>query len=44
LGGGGRPWYLGTTLVDNSGHWLQQEQPAVLSRLLVEFLNAARKG
>lgn len=36
--------YLGTTLVDNAGHWLQQEQPAGLSRLLVEFLNAAGKG
>ena len=30
--------YKGTHLVDGAGHWVQQEQPAVLSRLLVDFL------
>ncbi len=33
--------YKGTHLVDGAGHWVQQEQPAVLSRLLVEFLRAS---
>lgn len=30
--------YQGTHLVDGAGHWVQQEQPEVLSRLLIEFL------
>ena len=30
--------YKGTKLVDGAGHWVQQEQPAELSRLLLEFL------
>ena len=30
--------YRGTHLVDGAGHWVQQEQPEVLSRLLIEFL------
>ncbi len=30
--------YKGTTLVDGAGHWVQQEQPAELSRLLLQFL------
>jgi pimeloyl-ACP methyl ester carboxylesterase len=29
-------------LVDGAGHWVQQEQPAQVSRLLLEFLQAAR--
>jgi pimeloyl-ACP methyl ester carboxylesterase len=33
--------YKGTRLVDGAGHWVQQEQPAVLSRLLIDFLKAA---
>ena len=33
--------YKGTRLVDGAGHWVQQEQPAVLSRLLIEFLQSA---
>jgi pimeloyl-ACP methyl ester carboxylesterase len=33
--------YKGTYLVDGAGHWVQQEQPAVLSRLLIDFLKAA---
>lgn len=32
--------YKGTKLVDGAGHWVQQEQPDVLSRLLIEFLKA----
>jgi pimeloyl-ACP methyl ester carboxylesterase len=30
--------YQGTHLVDGAGHWVQQEQPDVLSKLLVDFL------
>ena len=32
--------YLGTHLVDGAGHWVQQEQPEVVSKLLLEFLSA----
>ncbi len=31
----------GCHLVDGAGHWVQQEQPAEVSRLLLEFLNHA---
>jgi pimeloyl-ACP methyl ester carboxylesterase len=35
---------LGCHLVDGAGHWVQQEQPREVSRLLVEFLaHAARQ-
>jgi pimeloyl-ACP methyl ester carboxylesterase len=30
--------YKGTHLVDGAGHWVQQEQPQALSKLLLEFL------
>jgi len=30
--------YQGTHLVDGAGHWVQQEQPEALSRLLIDFL------
>jgi pimeloyl-ACP methyl ester carboxylesterase len=30
--------YDGTHLVDGAGHWVQQEQPQVLSGLLIDFL------
>jgi pimeloyl-ACP methyl ester carboxylesterase len=30
----------GTHLVDGAGHWVQQEQPAAVSKLLVQFLQA----
>lgn len=33
--------YKGTQLVDGAGHWVQQEQPAALSRLLLAFLKSA---
>jgi pimeloyl-ACP methyl ester carboxylesterase len=33
---------LGCHLVDGAGHWVQQEQAAEVSRLLLEFLGAAR--
>lgn len=29
---------LGLQLIDGAGHWVQQEQPAAVSRLLIEFL------
>jgi pimeloyl-ACP methyl ester carboxylesterase len=32
---------LSCTLVGGAGHWVQQEQPAEVSRLLLEFLRAA---
>ncbi|MGY0571045.1 alpha/beta fold hydrolase [Bradyrhizobium sp. RDM12] len=32
---------LGCHLVDGAGHWVQQEQPAEVSRLLLEFLAKA---
>jgi pimeloyl-ACP methyl ester carboxylesterase len=33
---------IGCHLVDGAGHWVQQEQPTEVSRLLLEFLQAAR--
>jgi pimeloyl-ACP methyl ester carboxylesterase len=30
--------YVGTHLVEGAGHWVQQEQPEAVSRLLLEFL------
>lgn len=32
---------LGCHLVDGAGHWVQQEQPAEVSRLLLQFLDQA---
>jgi pimeloyl-ACP methyl ester carboxylesterase len=29
-------------LVDGAGHWVQQEQPAEVSRLLLQFLKDAK--
>jgi hypothetical protein len=29
---------IGCHLVDGAGHWVQQEQPGEVSRLLVQFL------
>jgi pimeloyl-ACP methyl ester carboxylesterase len=29
----------GTHLVDGAGHWVQQEQPEAVSRLLLQFLH-----
>jgi pimeloyl-ACP methyl ester carboxylesterase len=31
-------------LVDGAGHWVQQEQPAEVSRLLLQFLKQAKSG
>jgi len=33
---------IGCHLVDGAGHWVQQEQPGEVSRLLVQFLQAAK--
>ena len=33
---------IGCHLVDGAGHWVQQEQPGEVSRLLVQFLQDAR--
>jgi pimeloyl-ACP methyl ester carboxylesterase len=33
--------YKGTHLVDGAGHWVQQEQPEALTRLLLAFLKSA---
>jgi pimeloyl-ACP methyl ester carboxylesterase len=29
----------GVHLLDGAGHWVQQEQPAAVSRLLLEFIS-----
>jgi pimeloyl-ACP methyl ester carboxylesterase len=36
-----RTHMLGCHLVDGAGHWVQQEQPAEVSRLLLQFLKQA---
>jgi pimeloyl-ACP methyl ester carboxylesterase len=33
---------IGCHLVDGAGHWVQQEQPGEVSRLLVQFLLEAK--
>ena len=33
---------VGFHLVDGAGHWIQQEQPGTLSRLLIDFIRDAR--
>jgi pimeloyl-ACP methyl ester carboxylesterase len=33
---------LGCELVEGAGHWVQQERPEPVVRLLLEFLRAAR--
>ena len=30
--------FLGRHLIDGAGHWVQQEQPAEVARLLLAFL------
>jgi len=32
---------IGCHLIDGAGHWVQQEQPAEVARLLLEFLEKA---
>jgi pimeloyl-ACP methyl ester carboxylesterase len=32
---------MGCHLVDGAGHWVQQEQPADVGRLLLQFLKQA---
>ena len=34
---------LGCHLIDGAGHWVQQEQPAEVSRLLLDFLQQAAR-
>lgn len=33
---------LGCHLVDGAGHWVQQEQPETVSKLLIRFLQQAQ--
>ena len=33
---------LGCHLVDGAGHWVQQEQPEAVTRLLLDFLQEAK--
>jgi pimeloyl-ACP methyl ester carboxylesterase len=35
---------IGCHLIDGAGHWVQQEQPGEVSRLLLEFLKAAGRA
>jgi pimeloyl-ACP methyl ester carboxylesterase len=35
---------VATHLVEGAGHWVQQEQPEAVSRLLVEFLQTSARG
>jgi pimeloyl-ACP methyl ester carboxylesterase len=35
---------IGCHMVDGAGHWVQQEQPAEVSRLLLQFLERVRQG
>jgi pimeloyl-ACP methyl ester carboxylesterase len=35
---------IGCHLVDGAGHWVQQEQPAEVSRLLLQFLQRAKSA
>jgi pimeloyl-ACP methyl ester carboxylesterase len=35
---------IGCHLVDGAGHWVQQEQPAEVSRLLLQFLREAKRA
>jgi pimeloyl-ACP methyl ester carboxylesterase len=35
---------VATHLVDGAGHWVQQEQPEAVGRLLVEFLKGTGSG
>jgi pimeloyl-ACP methyl ester carboxylesterase len=35
---------IGCHLVDGAGHWVQQEQPEAVSRLLIAFLREAAKS
>jgi pimeloyl-ACP methyl ester carboxylesterase len=34
---------LGCHLIEAAGHWVQQEQPEQVSRLLLQFLNQAQQ-
>jgi len=34
--------YRGTHLLDGAGHWVQQEQPAALAKLLLDFLRDSK--
>ena len=33
---------VGTHFIDGAGHWVQQEQPEAVTRLLVDFISHAR--
>jgi pimeloyl-ACP methyl ester carboxylesterase len=35
---------LGYHLIDGAGHWVQQEQPAEVSKLLLQFIRSAAEN
>jgi pimeloyl-ACP methyl ester carboxylesterase len=35
---------VGFHLLDGAGHWVQQEQPEQVSKLLIQFLRDQRAG
>jgi pimeloyl-ACP methyl ester carboxylesterase len=36
------PNYTGTHMIDDVGHWIQQEEPKEINRLLLDFLHGLR--
>jgi pimeloyl-ACP methyl ester carboxylesterase len=36
--------FRGIHIIDGAGHWVQQEQPAAISRLLIDFLRREKTG
>ncbi|MFC5477977.1 alpha/beta fold hydrolase [Massilia suwonensis] len=35
--------HLGTTIVPGAGHWVQQEAPEAVNRVLIDFLERVRR-
>jgi pimeloyl-ACP methyl ester carboxylesterase len=36
--------WRGTNFVDGAGHWVQQEQPEEVGRLLLQFIRGSEEG